>query len=69
MFYSHVGATALSGSYFGAGTGPINMDDVDCVGTEANLTQCTFTSNDNCDHRNDAGVRWVNTCMAGKWCK
>ena len=49
----------MSSAYYGAGTGPINMDDVVCTGYEANLTQCVFTSNDNCDHSNDAGVRLV----------
>ena len=53
------GATALSGAYFGIGTGPINVDDSQCTGDETNITQCVFTSNDNCQHSNDAGVRYV----------
>lgn len=60
-----VGATAVAGSYYGAATGPINMDEVVCTGLEANLTQCTFTSNERCDHTNDAGVRSVITQREG----
>ncbi len=51
------GATAVAGSYYGAGTGPINMDDVICTGLESNITECSFTSNEICDHSNDASVR------------
>ena len=51
------GATAYSGAYFGLGKGPIHIDDAVCTGDETNITQCAFTSNDNCLHSNDAGVR------------
>lgn len=54
-----IGATALSGAYYGIGTGPIHMDDVICTGDEQNLTSCSFTSNEMfCTHANDAGVRY-----------
>ncbi|PVD22132.1 hypothetical protein C0Q70_17937 [Pomacea canaliculata] len=45
-------------SYYGPGTGAVLMDDVYCIGTEGNLTQCTHTpwGVSNCDHNEDAGV-------------
>ena len=40
------------------------MDNVQCVGTEANLGLCKFNGygNNNCQHTEDAGVR----CHAGR---
>ena len=44
-------------SFFGAGSGPIFVDDVQCAGDEDLLRNCTadFVVND-CDHTEDAGV-------------
>lgn len=47
---------AESRAYFGEGSGPINLDDVRCIGTESSLLNCTFTSDHNCGHYEDAGV-------------
>ena len=33
------------------------MDDVQCTGSELYLTRCTHTTNHNCGHSEDAGVR------------
>ena len=33
------------------------MDNVHCTGTESTLTSCTHTTNHNCGHHEDAGVR------------
>ena len=33
------------------------MDDVHCTGNESNLTSCTHTTNRDCVHSEDAGVR------------
>ena len=53
--YSTV-AIARTNAYFGAGTGLINMDNVQCTGTENNLVDCTYLSTHNCGHFEDAGV-------------
>ncbi|XP_071506652.1 scavenger receptor cysteine-rich domain-containing group B protein-like [Diadema antillarum] len=44
---------------FGAGTGPIHLDDVSCVGTESRLSYCSHEpwGSNNCGHSEDVGVR------------
>ncbi len=51
------GATALLFAAFGQGTGPILIDDVRCVGTEATLISCPHITQHNCIHFEDASVR------------
>uniref|UniRef100_A0A3B4EH83 SRCR domain-containing protein n=1 Tax=Pygocentrus nattereri TaxID=42514 RepID=A0A3B4EH83_PYGNA len=49
---------ALSDAYFGPGSGPIWMDDVDCSGSESTLKKCQLTGlvKHTCNHTKDAGV-------------
>lgn len=56
-------------AFYGQGTGPIWLDDVNCQGTEAALRECTASAwgHNNCNHREDAGVECAGTvCTASK---
>ena len=57
LFFSLSGSQAFSTARFGAGSGPIHMDDVQCSGTESRLLNCRYTSRHNCGHSEDASVR------------
>jgi len=54
--YGYVGQ--LLGNRYGAGSGPIWLDDVQCKGTEIDITQCRHSgwSNHNCSHRQDVTI-------------
>ena len=51
--------SALGGAEFGEGSGPIQLDDLLCVGDENALVNCSANpiGEHNCDHSEDAGVR------------
>ncbi len=54
-----LGAIAISRARFGQGTGPIVLDNVNCVGSELRLDHCPANpiGVHNCAHSEDAGVR------------
>ena len=56
----HAGASSYSDALLGQGNGPIFFNDVNCVGSEASLVNCTSDPigvTDPCTHADDAGVR------------
>ncbi|XP_040398532.1 deleted in malignant brain tumors 1 protein-like [Cygnus olor] len=58
--------SAPHGAYFGQGSDPIWLDDVNCTGTEAALSECMATpwGIHNCGHGEDAGVVCADTGFA-----
>ena len=56
-FLSAIGVVAYSSAFFGQGTGPIQIDNVGCSGSESVLVQCSHLTINNCGHVEDAGVR------------
>ena len=49
---------AVSQASFGQGTGRIWLTNVQCIGSETGLSNCTASSGvDSCTHAQDAGVR------------
>jgi len=65
--------TAPKSAHFGRGTGPIWLDNVECVGDEVALTHCMhpgFGAN-NCGHGEDAGTiclgKRPGSCLIYEW--
>ena len=58
FFLCDTGATAYYNAYFGAGTGPIYLDDVACTSSASQLLECSSRPilTHNCDHHADASV-------------
>ena len=64
------GAQALSYAHFGRGEGPIILDDVQCSGQEAYISDCRNNGLfiHNCGHYEDAGVSCQGACVCGWVC-
>ena len=61
-------AVAYTNAYFGQGTGPIWLDDVQCTGSETHLVNCTNEGIGiiDCRHDEDAGVQCLSLNDTGK---
>ena len=58
ILYFILGASGLTGAYFGPGSGPIHLDYVVCSGTEYNLTDCqSRKATAQSSHSEDVGVK------------
>ena len=57
-FACDTGGTPYYNAYFGAGTGPIYLDDIACTSSASQLLECSSSPvlAHNCDHNADAGV-------------
>ena len=57
------------GGTFGQGTGPIHVDNLDCVGNERRMLDCLYDSHtDDCNHSEDAGVACYNQSKRYTFC-
>ena len=58
IFYAHAAGRPFSNAFFGAGTGPIFLDDVQCTSSASQLLECSSRPilSHNCLHSADAGV-------------
>ena len=57
--------TAIPNAFYGQGSGQIWLDDVNCVGTEGTIRNCSHRGwgFENCNHGEDASGK----CTAGKY--
>ena len=55
---------AYGGARYGQGSGPVYLDDVNCLGNESRLTDCSYTSSSTCPHSQDAGVQCRAECKS-----
>lgn len=57
-----VGAVAQSDAFYGAGSGQIYRNNLQCTGNELRLVDCPHSSTASCTHQDDAGL----TCNISK---
>ena len=49
-------AIGRTSAYFGQGSGLVQIDSIQCAGTELQLQNCTYTQTNKCGHSDDVGV-------------
>ena len=50
------GFSVYMSAHFGQGSGPVLLTDVACMGSEAELVDCSYSDVNSCTHSQDAGV-------------
>ncbi|XP_019860164.1 PREDICTED: deleted in malignant brain tumors 1 protein-like [Amphimedon queenslandica] len=65
--YLPIGGRAITNGQYGPGVGPILMANIDCIGSEKTLLDCSHRSCEvtSCSHFNDAGVFCERNCTNG----
>ena len=62
--FNITGASALINAHFNSSSGPIYLDNVQCMGNESFLVNCSYDTNiTDCTHTQDAGVRCQGTVV------
>ena len=69
FFFAFAGGIAYSNAFFGAGTGPIYLDEVACTSSASQLLECSSRpiSTHNCFHSADAGVACKGNLQLFQW--
>ena len=65
----HAGGVPYNDGYFGLGSGPVHLSNVQCLGIEINLTECQHDAIDafaDCYYTSDVGVSCYNQTK-GTW--
>ena len=66
MNFSLSDFVAYSGAFYGQGSGPVYLDNVNCFGNETRLADCASTAASSCPHSQDAGVQCRAECKSRK---
>ena len=67
-YFNATGATYLSNAAFGEGLGPIQLNSLNCRGTEGRLVNCTESARPaRCTHAEDVGVVCQGEGEKGLW--
>jgi hypothetical protein len=56
IIVSSPAASFYHGAYFGEGSGPIFVDDLQCEDNSTHINNCSYVTYDNCYHFNDVSV-------------
>ena len=69
LLFCDTGGIPFSNARFGAGTGPIYLDDISCTSSDSQLLECSSRPimRHNCSHSMDAGVGCEGITLANFW--
>ena len=57
LLYYIIDSEAYGIAKYGEGGGVVGIENLNCLGTEDNYTQCQFNSGSSCPHSMDAGIK------------